>query len=271
MKDILKAKDYIFTAFTGSGQAGDSGPLLLAINKNDNSERYVVKHYFVDCAGNEYVASKLGNAIHASFPECKLFDLSEYVDASCFHTEYVVGIEWLDDLKDYDFSEGTVANSDDFYKYVCLQYLFSSFDSFEVMRSQGRLFKIDNTDGFNISENFSSPIRLSIMSTLKPMPQKLYTELEEKIRKQSFSFGNNNVQSIIDQLNHGLELIKSDTGFNPGKIFLQTLHNFTHISQIYIEDMLANLAGIYPEYVCVHYRKYIECAKEASKIILADW
>ena len=59
--DVVKTTDFVFSA--PFEREGDSGKLLLAKRKADRSDRYFVKHAFTDCACNEYVYTKLAQAM----------------------------------------------------------------------------------------------------------------------------------------------------------------------------------------------------------------
>ena len=91
--DVLNADDFTFEPF--KQKHGDSGDLLIAVCKNDESEKYIVKHAFCDCAANEYVYSKMAQAMDFKTPEVKLFRLTDPLDDTLFKTEYVVGIKYL--------------------------------------------------------------------------------------------------------------------------------------------------------------------------------
>lgn len=73
--DVLETADFTF-AKTMLEREGDSGQLLLAKRKTDRSEQYLVKHAFTDCAANEFVYTKLAQAMGYHMPDAKLFRLS---------------------------------------------------------------------------------------------------------------------------------------------------------------------------------------------------
>lgn len=275
LKDILNAANYNFSTDIGNIKTGDSGDLLIATHKTYLNEKYLVKHYCVDCACNEYVASKLGQAVQANYPECKLFDVSEQ-PPTCFRTDYAVGIEWLEDMHDYDPGTDAAENADDFYKFLCLQQLFAEYDGFEVAYSRGKIYKIDNASGFALTQNFFSPVKIEVMSILKDIPKHIYDDLgykdlEYEARRQFFAFGKHDVKSIQRQISYGLKCANEDTNLNHEKIYKQTLFRFMMISQDYIEDMIDNLAVVYPEYICEHYRECIDNMKEACEIVWSEF
>lgn len=132
--DILSTTDYNFSKKHGIDRVGDSGNLLLAYNKKNRSEKYIVKHYFSDCACNEFVYSKLGNAMGIKVPYVKLFSISSGEKRRYFNTEYIAGIEYLNIVKEcvsFDFIlSNEVLNWQDFFKYKALYSLFTESDTF---------------------------------------------------------------------------------------------------------------------------------------------
>ena len=273
-KDVLNAEEYFFSNEIGDIEEGDSGELLIATNKDNIRKKYLVKHYHVDCACNEYVSSKLAKAVNANYPECKLFDLSECKDSEHFKTEYVVGIEWLDELKCYAPEKDIVTNPEDYYKYMCLAALFGDFDGFEAMCSNGKLYKIDNACGFgaslftlaNISRKKVMPAIRSIMAGQDE--ELIYEKLLGEIKEESLRIVENSIASLPRQLKLELELVGKNGGTKGEEIYKQTLYDFTQIQQDYIDEILDNLTAIYPEFMREHYQKYIDGAKHACIIFI---
>ena len=69
---------------------GDSGPLLLAKRKQNRAEQYLVKHAYTDCACNEFVYTKLAQAMGYSMPDVLLLRLSPQEKRPYFDTEYLI-------------------------------------------------------------------------------------------------------------------------------------------------------------------------------------
>lgn len=87
--DVVQTLDFTFSKFCPLGRVGDSGPLLLARQKEDRQKRYVVKHAYTDCACNEYVYTKLAQAMGYTMPGALLFQLSPTEKRRYFKTEYI--------------------------------------------------------------------------------------------------------------------------------------------------------------------------------------
>lgn len=91
--DVVKTTDFVFSA--PFEHEGDSGQLLLAKRKTDRSDRFLVKHAFTDCACNEYVYTKLAQAMGYKMPDVMLFQLSDTEKRKYFKTEYIIGARYL--------------------------------------------------------------------------------------------------------------------------------------------------------------------------------
>lgn len=97
--DVLETADFTFTKFMIERE-GDSGQLLLAKRKTDRSEQYLVKHAFTDCAANEFVYTKLVQAMGYHMPDAKLFRLSSGEKRPYFKTECIIGERFLSLIDD---------------------------------------------------------------------------------------------------------------------------------------------------------------------------
>ena len=71
--DVRNADDFTFESYAQMRGEGFSGGLLLATRKGDPAEQYVVKHTQCCNAANEYVFSKLAEAVGAKMPKTVLF------------------------------------------------------------------------------------------------------------------------------------------------------------------------------------------------------
>lgn len=80
-----KTTDFVFSA--PFEREGDSGKLLLAKRKTNRSDRFLVKHAFTDCACNEYVYTKLAQAMGYKMPDVVLFPLPDTEKRNSFKKE----------------------------------------------------------------------------------------------------------------------------------------------------------------------------------------
>ena len=116
--DFLLTSNFIFKEYKN---CGDSGDLLLAINKNNSDEQYIIKHAYYDCACNEYMYSKIGNKMGIKIVPVKLF----YVNSNkeLFKSDFVCGIEYLKkaqiiSYKDLENNKKSIINFNDYYRFL---------------------------------------------------------------------------------------------------------------------------------------------------------
>lgn len=96
--DVVETRDFVFVPFDPLNRVGDSGTLLLAKRKANRKEQYVVKHAFTDCACNEFVYTKLAQAMGYCMPDAILLQLSPQEKRPYFKTEYIIGERYLNVL-----------------------------------------------------------------------------------------------------------------------------------------------------------------------------
>ncbi|MDO4314904.1 MAG: hypothetical protein Q4C45_03940, partial [Oscillospiraceae bacterium] len=84
--DMVQTADFVFSPLPYCGN--DSGQLLLAKRKTNRREQYLVKHAYSDCAANEFVYTKLAQAMGYRMPDAVLFQLSHGEKRPYFKTEY---------------------------------------------------------------------------------------------------------------------------------------------------------------------------------------
>ena len=149
--DVLETANFTF-AKTMTEREGDSGQLLLAKRRTDHSEQYLVKHAFTDCAANEFVYTKLVQAMDYHMPDAKLFQLSPGEKRTCFKTEYIIGTKYLnviDMCPDFDVIRSMAQNWQDFFGFRALYTMLLEGDGMEVLLADdGCIYRVDTSDAF---------------------------------------------------------------------------------------------------------------------------
>lgn len=286
LADVLNTVDYNFSKKHGIDRVGDSGELLLAYKRENRKERYIVKHYYGDCACNEYVYSKLAYAMDIKTPSVKLFNLSQGEKRRYFNTEYIGAIELLDIKKEgvsfEPLSQEQVINWQDHLRFKTLYHLFSESDSFEVIQTtEDYIYKIDNSASFMISaiaENVGLIESLGKTSyddfLLELWNKDVNTNVDELKRVVSQVFLNklthlkSSDSSVIFGLRFGLESVKKNYGIDFIRYYLEPLERIQDIPESYIDDFLNTLCYIYPDSLGNYYKEYIEiCKVQASQFL----
>ncbi|MBA1336649.1 MAG: hypothetical protein HPY66_3084 [Firmicutes bacterium] len=150
--DVLQTKDFVFSSIKPLDRIGDSGVLLLAKLETDRTKRYLVKHAFCDCAANEFVYTKLAQAMDVKMPEAKLFQISDGEKRNYFKTEYILATRFLDLIDEnpsYQIIREQALNWQDYFRYRAMYDMFIEGDSFEVLLASDRcIYRVDTTDAF---------------------------------------------------------------------------------------------------------------------------
>ena len=153
--DVARTGDFTFSPIRPEGRVGDSGPLLLAKRKSDRGDRYLVKHAYTDCACNEFVYTKLAQAMGYRMPDAVLFQFSEGEKRTCFKTEYVIGERYLtvvDAAPTYEKIRERAKNWEHYFAFYGLYSLTGESDGMELLLAEdGLLYRVDTADAFPIS------------------------------------------------------------------------------------------------------------------------
>jgi len=242
--DILNAADFTFTPFVQRRGMGDSGNLLLAVNKYDSTQRYIVKHAFCDCAANEYIYSKIAQAIGLKMPDVKLFYLENPLDNTLFDTEYIVGIEYLNIVEKHPSAKTreTSRNPDDYYKFNTLYELFLESDRFETaLADDGYIYRFDTTAAFLFNDN----LILAMSTSFNPLD---ITQYAERVVPGQWS---------VSKLDAMMKRLIERNGEDKAEILLDPLYWLKLVPKSYIDRFLETLCYFYPDSVGDYYRRFL--------------
>ena len=249
--DVVQTSDFTFADFCPLGHIGDSGSLLLARQKGDRQNRYVVKHAYTDCACNEYVYTKLAQAMEYTMPGAVLFQLSPTEKRRYFKTEYIIGIRYLD-LKNESPSYAEIremaVNWKEYFSFIGMYAMFGERDSFETpLAKDNKIYRIDTTDAFPIS-NYQLDMAGINREVGTGNPHIIF-------EKQFLSSDLSHVlsKSWCDlNLKTCQEKYESSTPY-----FLEPFSRIQEIRNDYIDDFLNTLCYFYPDFIGEYLKRYI--------------
>ncbi len=151
--DVVQTADFVFSQIPH--QEGDSGRLLLAKRKVDRNDRYLVKHAYTDCACNEFIYTKLAQAMGYCMPDAVLFQLSPGEKRPYFKTEYIIGERYLnvtDSMPAYEKVREQAKNWEHYFSFYGLYSLTGEGDGVEILLADDdRIYRVDTADAFPIS------------------------------------------------------------------------------------------------------------------------
>ena len=256
--DVLETADFTF-AKTMTEREGDSGQLLLAKRKTDRSERYLVKHAFTDCAANEFVYTKLVQAMGYHMPDVKLFRLSSGEKRSYFKTEYIIGEQFLsliDDAPGFETIQNQASNWQDLFGFYAMESMFSEGDGIEVvLAADGLLYRIDTTSSFAVSAWDLDYAGIDIDCQGTNMSAAVRESLLSRTFDASLNAGSFDWHFKYYKEHYGNVCIEP---------YLQPFIRVQQISNEYVDGILNTLCYFYPDYLGDYYKKYISALQKAA-------
>lgn len=254
--DVVETSDFVFTPFCPLGHDGDSGSLLLAKQKENRNVRYVIKHAYTDCACNEYIYTKLAQAMGYTMPGAVLLQLSSTEKRKYFQTEYLIGIQYLDleiEAPSYTEIQEKATNWVEYFSFWGMYAMFGESDSFETpLAKDGKIYRIDTTDAFPIStwQLDDAGINMDIHGV---NPYAMH-----KKQLLSSDFSHILLPSWCDSY---FEFCRK-TDQNGIPHFLEPFARIQEIRQDYIDDFLDTLCYFYPDFIGEYFKRYISALKK---------
>lgn len=249
--DMKETLDFVFSPIQPIDRIGDSGNLLLAKRKLNHKEQYLVKHAYTDCACNEFIYTKLAQAMGYHMPDAVLFHLSKSEKRRCFTTEYIIGLRYLELINKsptYHEIRELAKNWKEYFAFQALYYIFGECDGLDTpIASDNFIYRVDTTDAFPVNDCILSAAGINIeINGNNP-----YLILKKQLLSSNFSTAFSN--SYCD---FGLECcLKEDEACLP--YFLEPFSRIQEISDDYIDDFLNILCYLYPDYIGEYFKLYI--------------
>lgn len=252
--DIVQTSDFIFSRI--QREEGDSGSLLLAKRKDNRKHQYLVKHACTDCACNEFVYTKLAQAMGYCMPDAVLFQLSQEEKRFDFKTEYVIGERYLnvvDPNPAYKKIRGQAKNWEHFFAFYALYSITGEGDGMEILLADDdKIYRVDTTDAFPLSmlELDAAGINQDI-GGCNP-----YVETKKRLLNKDFS-EILNVSTCDRTFKKCCEIFADCHPY-----FLQPFARIQEIPTDYIDDFLNTLCYFYPDYIGNYFKRYISALKK---------
>lgn len=249
VKDLIYTNNYTLKDYIHNG---DSGTLYLAINKHDKTDKYLVKHYYRECACNEYMYSKIGNKLGINIPEVKLFIIND--KEKKFNTSYACGIKYLDDskrvyYKDIIENKDNISNWKDYFKIRGLESLLEESDDIEILLYKNLLYRIDNQASFSISDYYLGYLGYNFTYNnidIKKWTEKKILEQARPNKENRFSMWNINQNNFIKY--RGKKYLD---------YYLEPFRLLSTITDSDIEEWINTITYIYPDIIGEYYKKYL--------------
>lgn len=262
--DVVKTADFTFSPFCPLGHVGDSGPLLLAKQKSNRKIQYVIKHACPDCACNEFVYTKLAQAMGYTMPDVVLFQLSANEMRRYFQTEYIIGLRYLDlEIKSPTYAEirEKASNWEEYFAFSGMYAMFHEEDSFETpLAKNGMIYRIDTSSAFQIGwwQLGDAGINIDIKG------KNPYLIRKKQLLSRDFS-------DILPQSECDNRLAGScKKDINGRRYFLEPFARIQEIRDDYIDSFLNTLCYFYPDFIGDYFKCYISALQKQCAGYLKD-
>ena len=256
--DIVQTTDFIFAPIQPLNRIGDSGQLLLAKRKDDPTQRYLVKHAHTDCACNEFIYTKLAQAMGYRMPDAVLFQLSPGEKRTYFETEYIIGERFLhlvNESPSFADIREQARNWRDYFGLYALCAMTGEGDGLETPIADDQLlYRIDTTSAFPIIE-----YQLDCLGVNEEIMGVCVHEMAQKwLFAQSFE---NTVNTSCCDFHLSICLEMDNGCLND---FLEPFARIQEIRSDYVDDFLNTLCCIYPDCIADYFKRYIAALQKQS-------
>lgn len=263
--DVMMTGDYVFKPITPLDRIGDSGQLLLAKKKSDRSQRYLIKHEYTDCAANEFVYTKLAQAMGFKMPDAVLFKLSEGEKRRYFKTEYILGTTFLNlviEFPSYEQIREQAINWQDFFHFQAMYTMCVEGDSFEVpIASDGYLYRVDTTDSFILSDLMLRQAGINKMIGDLVPKENIKRHIEQYDFEKCWQYNNFDKQ---------LQWLLQQYGEDCRKPYMETFSLIQEIGPDYIDGFLNTLCYFYPDFIGDYFKRFITALQMQSAAFLKE-
>ncbi|MCM1052986.1 MAG: hypothetical protein NC483_03330 [Ruminococcus sp.] len=252
-EDILYTSDFLFEEFVNSG---DSGSLLLATNKTNSDDQYIIKHEYYDCACNEYMYSKVGNSMGIKIAPVKLFVVDD--NEELFKSDFVCGIKYLSECEHINFDyvkkhQTYIKNLQDYFKMHCLESLFDESDGIEIVKYKDELYRLDTTAAFGLSIYYIYPLAYDY--------NKNGIDIQEFARKNLLKLATKKDSYRFNSWKHNLDLNIKKFGKDYLKYYKETFNLLKNVSEEDISRWTNILSWFYPNIIGEYYKLYFKNLK----------
>lgn len=251
--DVVQTADFVFSLLPYCGN--DSGQLLLAKRKTSRKEQYLVKHTYSDCAANEFVYTKLTQAMGYRMPDSVLFQLSPGEKRSYFKTEYIIGERYLNfTQRVYSAAQARecAENWSQFFSFQALYSITDEGDKLEVyLADDSQIYRVDTTDAFPLHNMHYDNVGALMVHHFQQQ------------KNMASPLANISLLPVFRAEQCDRELKEIEQLYPEGRAhYLEPFAKIQEVSSEYIDDFLNVLCYIYPDCVGDFFKQYLKALKQ---------
>ncbi len=258
--NFINSKEFTFEKIDNNG---DSGGLLLATNKKEKNQNYIIKHEHYDCACNEYMYYKIANELNINVARVKLViidDKKEY-----FKSDFACAIEYLEDASHVDYNyimknKENIKNYDDYFKYLALEALLFEGDGIEILLKNNHIYRIDTTDAFTLNEGDISYLAYDYNSNGINIREFAIKNILERAKVQN--------NCLLAQWKIAYNNFKEKYKKEYLDIYLNVYSDFLKLNENKVKEWANDIGYIYPNVISAYYIEFIKNLKNKVKTFL---
>lgn len=215
-----------------------------------------MKHAYTDCACNEFIYTKLAQAMGYCMPDAVLFQLSPGEKRSCFQTEYIIGERYLnvvDPAPTYKKIREKAKNWKHYFAFCGLYSLTGEGDGVEILLADDdRIYRVDTADAFPISNFYLDTA--GIHQTINGL-------IPHHVVKQALL--SSDLSQVFDPSSCDACLASClETCPESLPYFLDPFARIQDIHSDYIDEFLNTLCYFYPDFIGDYFKRYISALKK---------
>lgn len=255
--DILNTKDFTFKKYYSGG---DSGSLLLATNKKDKTEKYIVKHEYFDCACNEYIYSKIGNEMGIGIAPVKLFKITD--KKKLFKSDFVCGIKYYEESERVGYKyikehKNEIENWKDYFKFKGMENLFLESDGIEVIKKDKFIYRIDTTSSFSLSHMYIE--YLGYEGKFEEI------DIGKFVIRNIMKLANFDENNMLKNWEISLKIFKEDANSQELQYYLEPFYKFLDVEDNKIQKWCDTICYFYPDVIGEFYKTYFKNTKKCIR------
>jgi len=246
---ILNTSDYTFSRFS---DGGFSGKILLAVPKNANLPKLLIKSEKPTSACNEFMYSRLAELLGIIVPKTYIMNVAQN-DAHLFSSPYVVGVEFMEGMHGFSLEEmrSSALWRKEYAEQYALAAIFDQDDRVQLtMRADGHITGYDFTEAFWIADLGKTSIQL---------PGDLLTDILAGRLKAMIQRGFSMLSAGASVVKMHLEL--SEDAAIPAD-YITPMRKFLTISDDQVLELTDVLYEAYPVSIVVFFEEYIKALKK---------
>ena len=256
---FIERKDYLYQPFS---HRGFSGQLLLAMPKEENLPKLIIKQEQPCSACCEFMYSRLAQEMHIPVPQVFLVKKIDHKESWPFRRPYVVGITYLEGLRPFTTKDlhNSTTMAFDYACHYALAVMFEQIDTVQMAATpSGNIVGFDFTDCFRLSD-----LTIGLLAREDTALIDFLKILLDAYKQDDFSAA----------ARVGAEIVAKHLGVSDVaeiyQAYLEPMKRFCQIERSRFSEITKALDAVYPVAISVYFEEYLAELKQKILRYLED-